>query len=194
MRPRKSGPRHRNGRLRHVAIDDPGHPMMLGHRAAVGVDPLAQCAGYPLGILFLRGELADVGIGGQAADDQNAARHVAGLEFASLHASAHGMATTRSCLASMVAGNGLGNGRPSGADATERERRTHMRLNSAIGAVLDRAGAFALDVLQNVVIYQEPMRFMDPARNPLSDHGAAIGVADKIEIAFLRRALEALGR
>src|SRR5690349_11974487 len=81
-RPRKAGPRKPCGRLKEIY--DHGHESTLARRAAlVGEEHQGDNrAAYPLGVLWLRGLLADPGLSGQAAEEQAKARHDAGLAYA----------------------------------------------------------------------------------------------------------------
>jgi len=109
---RKPGPRKRNGRLRWQDPTDHGHEMVLGHRLALvgGADCREARAGYPLGVLALRGLLCDPGVDYRTAEDQTTARLAAGLWFAADHAMAYGLGQPSSHLGDLVAlrgGTGL---------------------------------------------------------------------------------------
>ena len=78
---------------------DTGHPATLEHRAAVvGAGSVADPrAGYALGVLAIRDELADPE--SARPDAENTERLVAGARFAQTHAAAWGIHSPRSCLA-----------------------------------------------------------------------------------------------
>ena len=62
-RPRKTGPRHKNGHLRRSAADPLDSPRSIAarmpHRRGLGEQALAPAAEYELGRMGLRGELSE---------------------------------------------------------------------------------------------------------------------------------------
>lgn len=137
-RPRKDGARKPCGRLREVK--DRGSELALAHRVAmVGTRNAVDLrAGYPLGILYLRGEL-------------DRAEHDAGLMFAGTRAIVYGSPTPRSHLAEFVESI-CGPGSLFGADRREeQDAKASRRLREATGYILID-GRRPLDVLQNVAV------------------------------------------
>lgn len=144
-RPRKDGPRLPGGRLkRSTSPDDPGSDMALAHRAAaVGADNARDPrAGYPLGILLLRGEI-------------DRAEHDAGLAYAGLRGIVYGSATPRSHLAQLVESlchsgdmHGLSD------DAREnQEARCSNRLRDAVAYML-LDGRRGFDMIENLAVFE----------------------------------------
>ena len=155
---RKSAARHKNGRLKYAPSTDHGHELTQLRRGQLaGADALDQHAGYPLGVLFLRGDrgrpdggLGDPWGGPKEARQQNAERHDAGLRFAADHAIAFGgNGTAKSHLAAIVDGiRGQSTAEPTKAEADAR-----ARFNRKVAAVKAACGnGAALAVLQNIVI------------------------------------------
>ena len=139
-RPRKDGARKPCGRLREPK--DIGSDMALAHRAAiVGAKNATDFrAGYPLGILYLRGEI-----------DQ--AEHDAGLIYAGTRAIVYGSPMPRSHLAEFVE-TVCGPGTLFGEDRhEEQDARASRRLREATAYVLID-GRRPLDVLQNVAVLE----------------------------------------
>lgn len=102
---RKPGPRKRNGRLRWQENTDKGHELVLAHRMALvgGSDCQEAKAGYPLGVLALRGYLSEPGVDCRTAEEQTTARLAAGVWFAADHAMAYGLGQPSSHLGDLVA-------------------------------------------------------------------------------------------
>lgn len=178
-RSRKSALRQPNGRIRHPSIDR-GHEVVLDRRASLiaGADPRDARAGYPLGILALRQQLG-------ATPEENDGRHRAGLIYAALHAIACGRGNaTRSHLANIVVGE---LSVPSQGKTEEWQSSCRSQFERAVAAVRE-VSRRAFSVLENIVIYEHPMRFMDTARR----RTPAAWQADARDLAALRAALETL--
>jgi hypothetical protein len=175
-RPRKNGPRQPNGKLRQRrSIDDRGHDLTLAHRAIViaGADPRDPRAGYALGILLLRGDIDE-------------SEHDAGLIYAALFAAVHGAGTTpRSHLAALITGGTASSLTDEDRDAINSRRRVQLRR--AVDRVLVH-GRRALDVLQNTVVFEQGLRFMDTS----SRRTPSASEADRRDVASLHLALGAL--
>lgn len=187
--PRKDAPRKRNGRLRHVTPLDRGHEITLQRRAALTSEAGEhdQRAGYPLGILAMRGELADPGANSpDDAAEENRRRHQAGLMYAGLHAVVYGVKSPRSHMAALLTGLGGGDGRGPDNDRAG----SAARLRETVEVVVSNAGRRGFDVLENIVVYERPMRFMDTAHRRTE----AAWEADRRDKAALRGALAALVR
>jgi hypothetical protein len=134
---RKDGPRKPSGRLRHVPSVDPGHDETLAKRADLVGD--ARCrdprAGYPLGVLLLRGLLSDPALDGEAAADQARQRHDAGLRYAADHELTYGSGgRAKSHLAGIIDGIRR---QAAAADQPESKaiRDAHTRLGRKIALV-----------------------------------------------------------
>lgn len=149
----KAGPRFPCGKLRYQI--DRGHATVLAHRDRLigggegsGRDPRA---GYPLGILYARGLLMH-------------GDHTAGLRYAGLHAIVWGgNKTPASHLANVIAGIS----HPPIADLSSHDAivaRCASELGEAIGALTRLGTRRPLHILENIVVYERPMRFMDTAR------------------------------
>lgn len=176
-RPRKDGQRKPGGQLRYANSIDRGHDLTLAHRAAIiaGANPKDQRAGYPLGVLRLRGEIDD-------------AEHQAGLIYAGLHAVVYGGSKTpRSHLASIVASICAPLSDVGDDDRDTIHRRCAKQLREAV-ARLCIEGRRPMQVLENTVIYEHRMRFMETA----SRRPAEAWVADMRDLDALKRALGAL--
>jgi hypothetical protein len=180
-RPRKDGPRQPNGKLcPHRPGIGRGHDLTLAHRAIIiaGADPSDSRAGYPLGILLLRGDVDDC-------------EHEAGLIYAGLYAAVHGASKTpRSHLASVVTGICESSSGLSDDDRDTIARRRRHQLRKAVDLVLGYGGPRALHVLENTVVFEQGLRFMDTSsRRPPS-----ASEADRRDVASLHLALGALVR
>lgn len=177
-RPRQDvAQREPNGRAQRDA--DRGTTELRDRREAlVGADNTGdKRAGYPLGILFLRGAV-------KAAD------HQAGLLYAALHAVVWGNSTPKSHLANLVAGL---TGTPSLIDDADREKRLISaadRLGKANAAVLALGTRRPYDILQNIVVYERELRFMDSARA----RTPAAWQADQRDLDALQEATDALAK
>lgn len=149
-RQRKTGDRHRNGRLRYHPSTDVGHEMTLARRMELaGADARDHRAGYPLGVLFLRRQLADPSSGDY--DGENAARHDAGLRFAADHAVVFGVTTPKSHLASIVKGI-----RSEASGELDTTGKAEARYRRKVAAMLDRAGNGAAQrVVERIVIDED---------------------------------------
>lgn len=193
-RPRKDGPRHPNGRLRwEPPADDKGHPLTLAHRTAQGIDARNPLASECLGILYLRGELADPGLDPDEAAEQGHHRYLAGMKYGRDHA-----AVWKSCPGrpNPSPPSHLGTFLPDDRHADDFDcddddletnyARRARQLRSATARLLI-LGPYPIYVLDDVVVYLHRMRFMDENRLP-----AYLLTAEKATIAALRAALAAL--
>lgn len=186
-RPRKGGKRQPDGSLRSSPGVDRGHELTLAHRAQIiaGADPKDQRASYPLGILALRGDLADPDADKDEAEEQNHLRHQAGLIYAGLHAIVHGgNKTPRSHLGSAIAGLSEPLSDLTDTDRDTIYRRSERRLRAAVAHVLIHGGR-ALHVLENTVVYEQGLRFMDTSnRRPPSAWEADARDTDCLRLAL----------
>jgi hypothetical protein len=152
-RPRKLGERKLNGRLRWQPEMDRGHEQMLAQRARLvgSADSREARAGYPLGVLALRGLLADPGCGRDRAKDQTEARLAAGVWFAADHAMSWGSTQPRSHLADLVIGEARG------ALDERATAAAELRYSRKIAALLGLPYRMptALTVLSRIVIAEE---------------------------------------
>jgi hypothetical protein len=152
--------------------------MTLAHRAEIiaGADPKDSRAGYPLGILALRGDI-------------NEQEHEAGILYAGLHAIVYGGGLTpRSHLASAIAGLCDVLSDLSTADLETMHRRCEKQLRGAVAHILVYCDRHGLSVLENVVVFEQGLRFMDTSnRRPPS-----AWAADRRDIASLHLALGAI--
>ena len=161
---------------------------MRGHRATLlGHDKVEDPrAGYPLGILKLRGLISD-------------AEHDAGLRYAKLHRLVFGSSSPRSPLAKVAAGGTTRTGVSNEPTQVQRLivaaedpnlRRMKEELDRATAVLRGLDTRRPHDVLQNIAVYQQPMRFMDTsrARTP------AAWRADQRDLDALRQATRALAR
>jgi hypothetical protein len=195
-RPRKQGDREPNGRLRRVAcVNDRGHEALLAHRTAIlgGADPHNPLAGECLGILYLRGDLADPGLDSVEAAEQGHQRYLAGIRYGRDHAavwsgSGQPNPNPRSVLGSFLPDD---RGPLAGFDSdeesdTDYRRRRARRLRRATARLLV-FGPYPIFVLDDIVVYLHRMRFMDEDRQP-----PYVLEAERATIAALRVALGAL--
>lgn len=196
-RPRKDSVREPNGRARrasrHAAFRrDYGTPEALARRTAlVGgfpdpsepkryCDPSDKRAGYPLGILFLRGEVTG-------------AEYDAGLRYMRLHYLLFGSGSTHSGLANIQVGN-LDAEMPNPGEPlseAKREEITHaaeIELDHATAALRALPTRRPYSVLANLVLYDRPMRFMDTAQR----RTPAASDADRRDLEALRLGLDTL--
>jgi hypothetical protein len=192
-RPRKPGARQPNGRLRWEPKIDRGHELTLLHRAELirGADPKDQRSSYPLGIHALRGDLADPGIPFDEAAEQTDLRLQAGLTFAGLHAVVwNGLPGRpnpfpRSHLAFAIAGACAELCDLDDDDRATILRRCSTKLRGA-WARLALYGPFAIYIVEEIVIYEHPMRFVEEGRQPL--------LAERRQVEALRAGLAGLVR
>jgi hypothetical protein len=130
-------------------------------------------ASEPLGILYLRGDLADPGLDAADASEQGRLRYDAGLRYARDHA----IASNRHP------------GRPNPSPGSHLAAfLTDDRLRSATARVI-ALGPYPLFVLEDVAVYRVRMRFMDEERVP-----PYLLEAERLTIAALRSALGVLVR
>lgn len=175
-RPRKDGPRHPSGQL--VQRVEPTEQLLEKRRILVGEDHASsKRAGYPLGILRLRGVITETD-------------HAAGIRYAALHHVVWGTGTPKSHLAQLISGLV---GAASSVDDPAREKRlieAADQLGQANAALMALPTRRPYHVLQNIAAYERPMRFMDTsrARTP------AAWAADQRDIDALQEATDALAR
>jgi hypothetical protein len=204
-RPRKNSGRQRNGRLRYTASPDRGQESVLDQRARpiLGADPHNHLAGFPSGILELRGDYADPSLRAEmvakkcpedailsAMAEQNYARARAGDTYSRIHAIFwNGFPNrpnpeTRSCMASMIAGVCEPLSYLAEDDRAKQHRRCGKQLNEIISR-MSLYGPLPLYALDEIFLYQHRMGFMDsPSGRPLA--------AERFFIAAVRQALAAL--
>jgi hypothetical protein len=194
-RPRKDGARERNGRLCRFPCVDRGHEATIAHREAIlgGADPRNPLAGECLGILYLRGDLADPGIDEKEAAEQSHARYLAGIRYGRDHAAVWNSSGQPNPNPRSVLGSFLPDDRGSsmaGFDDEESEtdyrRRRERRLRSATARLLV-LGPYPIFVLDDVVVFLHRMRWMDEDRQP-----PYLLEAERSTLAALRVALGAL--
>lgn len=146
-------------------------------RRALGLDPRDQRAEYPLGVLLARGVIGELD-------------HAAGLRFAALHQIVFGRRSPKSHLAPVVSQI---MGAPLLADDPERERRV-AEAGEAYGDAWRVLKALPSSrpghVIENIAIYDRPLRFMDLTR-PRSPEAWR---ADQRDIEALKDATDALAR
>lgn len=179
-RPRQDGERHPCGKLRPAgpsieAIEK--RRILVGDRAFKKSGELDPRAGYPLGILYLRGQLTH-------------ADYAAGMRFAGLYAAVWGKGQIKSHLEAVV--HGLRRGVDL-ADNAERERlliRLADELGEATAMLLRLATRRPYDILTNIAVYERPLRFMDTARA----RSPAAWAADGRDLEALQTATDALVR
>jgi hypothetical protein len=173
-RPRQAGERHGCGKLVQAPLSAPD--LLEKRKILVGADRAANPkAAYPLGILYLRRALF-------------LGDYRAGMQYAALHHVVWGSRHPKSHLADLVAGIV-----PSAIDVEARERRlleASAELGRANVAVMELDTRCPFDMLQNIAVYERPMRFMDTsrARTP------AAWAADQRDIEALLEALDCLAR
>lgn len=174
-RPRKDGPRYPAGQLKPEV---PPTPETIEHRRIVAGDKAADPrASYPLGILAIRGAITGTD-------------HAAGLRFAALHQVVWGRRQPRSHLAQLVAGI---TGAAAAIDDPVREKRIREaaeQLGEAIAALKALPTSRPSHVLENIAVYDRPMRFMDTARA----RTPAAWAADQRDLEALQEATDALAK
>lgn len=155
---RRDGKRHPGGKL--VQEVDPTPEVLRNRALHVGDDKARDPrAGYPIGILALRGAI-------------NHGDYVAAMRYGALYASVWGRGSIRSHLAEVV--SGLRGSRWS--DAGEREAiqiRLAGQLGEATAALHALPTRRPYSVLVNLAVYEHPMRFMDTARARTAEAWAA---------------------
>jgi hypothetical protein len=168
-RTRLAGDRHPCGRLVQAPLPA---PKLIEKRRYIVGDDLAMDprASYPLGILNLRGL-----IGG--------ANHAAGLRYAAEHHLVFGRGAPRSYLARLIGGRGV-------APPQQRIDQAKAALEAANAILLAMPTRRPYHVLQNIVVYERPMRFMDLTR----PRTPAAWVADQRDLGALREATEVLAQ
>lgn len=181
-RPRKDGPRHPSGQL--VQRVEPTEQLLEKRRILVGEDHASsKRAGYPLGILRLRGVITETD-------------HAAGIRYAALHFAAWSgitpgrLSRMSSHLRAAVA-SALGS--PSLLDdgkLEERRLQAADELGKANTVLWGLPTRRPYDMLMNIAVNERPLRFMDltRARTP------AAWKADEQDKAALQEATDALAR
>jgi len=157
--PRKDGPRKADGRLKYEPGIDQGHDATLERRACLvgSADARDPRAGYPLGVLLLRGLLADPDMAGDAAKDQARERHDAGLRYAADHAIVFGPRTPKSHLAAIIDGirhRAASDGRPESKIALDAGER-YGRKVAAVRLLPPPSNPFPHHVLDRIAIEEK---------------------------------------
>ncbi len=193
-RPRNAGAREPNGRKqrgpRHAFERDLGTAEALGRRIAlVGgfpdpseprrpCDPADKRAGYPLGILFMRGDITE-------------AEYEAGRDYLRLHYLLFGAGSTRSHLASIQVGSLDGEPPPEPISEEKRDKLVHaleLTLQHSTDALHALPTRRPYSVLCNLVLYDKPLRFMDSARRRTD----VASLADARDLEALKLGLDTL--
>jgi len=163
-----------------VALIDRGHDYVIEKRAAlIDGDGRDELAGYPLGILFarrliLRGD------------------HKAGKRYAALSAAVWGSGrNSPSYLGKIVASVRNVDDPIPETDPLKIEASMHRarhQLDEAVAAVRALPSSRPFHVLENIVVYERPMRFMDSERRRSAEGWRA----DQADIDALQLALGTL--
>lgn len=146
-RPLQQGDRYPCGKLK------PAQPVdaLEQRRVIVGDKAGDPRAGYPIGILYLRGAIMH--------GDYKAA-----MRFAGLYAAVWGKGQVRSHLEAVIYGL---RGGMIAADEAKRERKQlelAEELGTATAKLLSLPSRRPYHVLTNLAVYERPLRFMDTAR------------------------------
>lgn len=195
-RPRNDGVREPNGRARRMARRagfqrDYGTDESLARRAALvggfpdpdepkrNCDPADKRAGYPLGILYLRGDISEP-------------EYDEGLRYTRLHLALFGAGSTSSCLAALQIGHpdDIPLDREPLSDK-KREKLMHQfetELDEASAALHTLPTRRPYSVLCNLALYDRPMRFMDTSRRRTPEATQA----DQRDLEALKLALDTL--
>lgn len=151
---RKEGKRHKNGKLKYKPAQDLGNEAARARRIAlVGEDKARQQkAGWSLGVLELRGYLADPGLTGIEAETQAADRYLAGEQFVADHVRVFGLQTPKAV--DLLNGRA---GRGEAGEATEADQKVFARYSRKSAAVrkLMRGGMIAFPILVRVTVGDE---------------------------------------
>jgi len=173
-RPKKAGPRHPGGRLCQN-IAPPAEVLEQRARMVGEANERDQRAGYPLGILALKGLL-------QRAD------HSAGMRYGGLYIAIWGRGPMPSHFAAMMP-------ELRGAEWELLDDKKREEILFGLAGDLGEATAVLLalstrrpfEILVNLAVYERPMRFMDCARA----RSASAWAADQRDLDALK---EATGR
>lgn len=181
-RPRKSGDRSPNGRLRSTQPGiDRGHELTLLQRARTldGADPRDPRAATPLGILALRGKI----------DDDE---YLAGEAYEKIHQRFWGgmpgrpEPAPRSHLCQFIASSCPVLWDIADVDPETARRRCGKTLQECEARLRVFCGSgHGFRILERTVVYHQPMRFMDTARRRQPSAWAA----DNRDLADLKLAL-----
>lgn len=146
-RPLQDGDRYPCGKLKPTQpVDAIEHRRLL-----VGDKAIDPRAGYPLGILYLRGAIMH-------------GDYAAGMRYAGLYSAVWGKGQIKSHLESVIYGLRRGAARDDDADREGRQIELAGELGEATAALLALPTRRPLHVLNNLAVYEHPMRFMDTAR------------------------------
>jgi hypothetical protein len=196
-RPRHFKVREPNGRARRLArgariYQDYGTDEALARRATMvggfpdpsepkrNCSPADKRAGYPMGILFLRGDITE-------------AEYEAGLRYVRLHFKLFGSGSTHSHLANIQVGN-LDIEAPgeelqlTDAEKDELVARAETELTDSTAALQALPTRRPYSILCNLALYDRPMRFMDTSQRRTP--GASL--ADDRDLEALKLALDTL--
>jgi hypothetical protein len=196
-RPRHDSVREPNGRARRAGrrarfYRDFGTAEALARRTQlVGgfpdpSDPRRECdpadkrAGYPLGILYLRGDISD-------------AQYEEGVRYARLHLVLFGAGSTKSCLAALQVdqlGDAASEDNRPLDDATRDELMAELEteLGEATAALHALPTRRPYSVLCNIVLYDRKLRFMETSRRRTPEASDA----DRRDLDALKLALDTL--
>jgi hypothetical protein len=195
-RPRHNSVREPNGRARRQARKsgfqrDYGTDESLARRAMMvggfpdpaepkrNCDPADKRAGYPLGILYLRGDITEP-------------EYDEGLRYTRLHVALFGSGSTNSCLGTLQVDNPDDIPSPSDwLDDAKREKLIHrleIELDEASSALHALPTRRPYSILCNLALYDHPMRFMDTSRRRTPEASQA----DARDLAALKLALDTL--
>lgn len=174
-RARKPGDRHPSGKL--VQHSDLPPAALERRRLLVGDRADDPRAGYPLGILYLRGTILH-------------GDYRAGMHYAALHHLVWGSRQPKSHLAEFITGIV---GAPAAGDDSKREARLlegASQLGEANVVLFGLPTRRPFSVLENIAVYERPLRFMDISRS----RSAAAWEADRRDLEALLAATDALAR
>jgi hypothetical protein len=178
-RNRKAGDRYPSGKLVHHAAPPRQSATFEKRRGLVGGDALDQRAGYPLGILYLRGAIKPVD-------------HAGGMRFAGLYAAVWGNGAIRSHLEAVIHGLRRGVDRDDDPERERRQRRLAGELGEATAVLLALPSRRPYEVLLSMGVFENPLRFMDVTRASSPGARRADQRADQADIDALIVATGAL--
>lgn len=149
-RPKADGPRHPCGKL--VQATPATTELLDKRRILVGDKADDPRAGYPLGILYLRGAIMH-------------GDYAAGMRFGALYASIWGRGSIKSHLENVLYGLSRGIDLDDDAEREKLRIKHADELGEATAALLALPTRRPYHVLTNLAVYERPMRFMDSARS-----------------------------
>lgn len=159
---RKEGERQPNGRLRYRQKLDRGNDVTLEQRSIMVGRNLAASAyaGYPLGVLKLKGLLADEKLQGQPEKSaaQNEERFRAGLNFAAHHAIVWGGGPARPKSHLLAAIEGIRRGKGVDAEPTKfvlDAAERYGRMVAAVRLLPGPSNPFPFHILERIALADE---------------------------------------